>query len=68
MEDRSSGVIIGVIIVLIIGIIAWLAYTRGLFSADAGTSGPSVQLDVSGGTSASGDASGNTSGSGAPAY
>lgn len=36
MEDRTtSNVLTGVIIVLVIGIIAWLAYARGFFSGSA---------------------------------
>lgn len=77
MDDRStSGVLIGIIIVLVIGIIAWLAYTRGFFSGNAANTAnnPSIQLEVNGGntpgTPSAGDSgnTGNTGGSGAPSY
>lgn len=36
MEDRTtSNVLTGVIVVLVIALVAWLAYTRGFFSGSA---------------------------------
>jgi hypothetical protein len=55
-ESSNTGIIIGILVVVVIGIVAWIAYTQGFFAAkDQAKDSGSLQIDL-GGSSKTSDA------------
>jgi flagellar basal body-associated protein FliL len=51
-ESSSTGIIIGILVIVIIAIVAWVAYTQGFFKGKEDTKEtPGLQINLGGSSS-----------------
>ena len=51
-ESSSTGILIGILIVVVIAIVGWLAYSQGFFTAKQQAPQSGVQINLGGSTNA----------------
>ena len=47
-SSSSTGIVVGILVIVVIAIVAWIAYTQGFFDSKDTQNGGSVQIQLGG--------------------